>query len=280
MITVNSISGGKTSSYMTLHYPADVNIFAMVCIDDPKSGIKDKSLELWTKEKLKGNFIATPERDGTIKVLRDLEQKLGSEIIFVRDERSFDDLIAQKKALPNRMNAFCSYELKVIPIFKYCFFNLFKEETDKVKMAIGYRAEEVNRTASTTIDYPNFANNYGKQKRQTWVRGFEWREVYYPLREDRIFRSDIINWARSSEFEFPKDDNCAHCFWKNPMLLKKNHLDTPEKIEWAASQEKKTKARWRKDSSHQQIINHKPQLELSFMDFENESMCSSGMCIS
>jgi hypothetical protein len=30
MITVNSLSGGKTSSYLAKHYPADYNLFALV----------------------------------------------------------------------------------------------------------------------------------------------------------------------------------------------------------------------------------------------------------
>jgi diphthamide synthase (EF-2-diphthine--ammonia ligase) len=32
--TINSLSGGKTSSYLAVHYPADIEVFAVVCIDD------------------------------------------------------------------------------------------------------------------------------------------------------------------------------------------------------------------------------------------------------
>ena len=35
MKTVNSLSGGKTSSYIAIHYPADYNVFALVHSDDP-----------------------------------------------------------------------------------------------------------------------------------------------------------------------------------------------------------------------------------------------------
>ena len=44
MITVNSLSGGKTSSYLAVHYPADYDIFSLVCIDDKNSAPKDKLL--------------------------------------------------------------------------------------------------------------------------------------------------------------------------------------------------------------------------------------------
>jgi hypothetical protein len=44
LTTVNSISGGKSSCYMALHYPADVNLFAVVCIDEPKCRPKDAAI--------------------------------------------------------------------------------------------------------------------------------------------------------------------------------------------------------------------------------------------
>lgn len=34
MKTVNSISGGKTSAYMAKHYPADIELFSLVRIED------------------------------------------------------------------------------------------------------------------------------------------------------------------------------------------------------------------------------------------------------
>ena len=30
-ITVNSVSGGKTSAYIAVHYPADYDVFSLVC---------------------------------------------------------------------------------------------------------------------------------------------------------------------------------------------------------------------------------------------------------
>ena len=37
MITVNSISGGKTSAYLMKHYPANINIFSLVRVEDKDS---------------------------------------------------------------------------------------------------------------------------------------------------------------------------------------------------------------------------------------------------
>ena len=44
MKKVNSLSGGKTSSYMAVNYPADYNLFALVRIEDRKCTPKDKGI--------------------------------------------------------------------------------------------------------------------------------------------------------------------------------------------------------------------------------------------
>ena len=48
MTTINSLSAGKTSSYLSVNFPADIEIFSLVCIDDHNaSGVlkKDKSMK-------------------------------------------------------------------------------------------------------------------------------------------------------------------------------------------------------------------------------------------
>ena len=37
LITVNSLSGGKTSSYIAANYPADYNVFALVRMNGEKT---------------------------------------------------------------------------------------------------------------------------------------------------------------------------------------------------------------------------------------------------
>ena len=44
MKTVNSLSGGKTSSYIAANYPADYNVFALVRIEDEKCKFPDKKI--------------------------------------------------------------------------------------------------------------------------------------------------------------------------------------------------------------------------------------------
>ena len=104
MKTINSLSGGKTSSYLAVHYPADYNIFSLVCIDDKKCVPLDKKIVQSINDKFEkygyikkyGEFIATAEDDKTLKVMFDLEQMLGKEIVWVRGD-SFETIIKKKR---------------------------------------------------------------------------------------------------------------------------------------------------------------------------------------
>ncbi len=91
MKTVNSLSGGKTSSYIAVHYPADLEIFALCCIDCHNAGKNiDKKMKQMTNDKLQKycsdmpEFVATSEDPKILKVMFDLEQKIGREIIWLR----------------------------------------------------------------------------------------------------------------------------------------------------------------------------------------------------
>ena len=119
MKTVNSISGGKTSAYMAVHYPADYELFALVTIDDKKCSPKDKLLTKIVSDKIGKEFIATAESDLTLKAAIDLEQKIGKEIIWLTG-RSFEKMIKHKGGgLPNQEWRFCTTEMKIRPIWDW-----------------------------------------------------------------------------------------------------------------------------------------------------------------
>lgn len=92
MKTIHSLSGGKTSSYMAVHYPADYNLFALVTIDDINCQPKDKGLIQKVSDKIGKDFIATAEDNSTLIAMFDLEQLIGKEIIWVTG-KSFDNVI-------------------------------------------------------------------------------------------------------------------------------------------------------------------------------------------
>jgi hypothetical protein len=277
MITVNSLSGGKTSSYMALHFPADINIFACVCIDHKAASPKDPAILKYATDKLKGNFIASAEHEKTLKVMLDLEQALGSEVVWVRG-KSFDEIIDNAGCLPTWKRRFCTTELKIIPIFEYTYFRF-----GKVKMNIGYRADEPERINSgkknTLMKYPTSVNTFGTF-RQKWEE-IDWRENEFPLY--KTFHFEIIKFFKKNfpGILFPPDSNCMGCHHKPPNLISQNHKETPEVLDWFAMQEEKKKNKGLKIHTwHDDKVSYREIFKMNFteeIDFDF-TMCNSGGC--
>ena len=61
MKTVNSLSGGKTSSYIAANYPADYNVFALVRTNDKNCLYPDKKIRQIVSDKIGIEFIGTLE---------------------------------------------------------------------------------------------------------------------------------------------------------------------------------------------------------------------------
>ncbi len=100
MKTITSISGGKTSAFMSIHHKTDENIFALVRIEDRRCTPKDAALVQKVSDKIGMEFIATAESDTTLTLMFDLEQLLGKEIIWVTGD-TFEQVCLKRKALPN-----------------------------------------------------------------------------------------------------------------------------------------------------------------------------------
>ncbi len=276
MITVNSLSGGKTSSYMAIHFPADVEIFACVCIDYQPAAPKDPSVLKYCLEKLNGNFIASAESVKTLKVMMQLEQKIGKEIIWVRGS-SFDQVIDGAGCLPTWNRRFCTTELKIVPIFQYLY-----PRYGKVKMNIGFRADEYERRkkgkTNILMHQPVSCNLFG-QRRMNWDY-IEWRESVFPL--EKTFHYEIIKyWKQFPEFEFPKDSNCCGCHHKTAELIRLNSIEEPEVLEWFALQEEKKNLGRKIHTWHDSEISYREVFKMPFteeIDFSNFTMCNSGGC--
>lgn len=268
LTTVNSISGGKTSSYLAKHYPADYNIFALVRIEAEYCKPKDKSIVKYVSDKIGMDFIATAESDKTLYVVRDLEQIIGKEIIWTTGN-TFEKVIEKASALPNQMMRFCTSEMKIRPIAEYCRNNI-KEIVD---MRLGIRHDEEHRVNYENTDF-KFHNGFSNNGRNKWITE-KYREVSYPLVYDKIEHFKIYLWSLQTGIEFPKDSNCVGCFWKNPQQLRKNWDDEPLKMRWFSEQEQKMKRTFKKEFTYEQI--KKINLQLDFI-FGTGSGCSSGGC--
>jgi len=213
MTTVNSLSGGKTSSYLAVHYPADYELFALVCVDDHNAG---KDLPRWLVREVNDRlqktsphwpeFRATTEDPRAITAILDLEQMIGREIVFLRG-MGWEEMMRKRKAVPNRQRRFCTSVMKMQPIFEYCYLR-----TDlPVEMRVGFRYDELERADrfSTRMKYPTHSEyqpNSSKWRRR-WTT-IEWRVGRFPLIEDKVLHFEVANYWAERNIEFPDDSNC------------------------------------------------------------------------
>jgi len=236
MLSVNSLSGGKTSSYIAANYPADVNVFALVCMDDHNANGGSTTLKVDAKIRQMVNdklqkycshqreFVATAEDPIIIKTMFDLEQIIGAEIIWVRGE-GFNYTSFGKSMLPNQKHRWCTSMFKIKPIFEllYMYFSL------PCKMRIGYRADEAHRVKTFKDTYVfsdrcDFAYEWEshskayKAKRlketESYLSGYDrglslphihrWTEIpfrigEFPLVEDGIVQSNVQKYWQPFE---------------------------------------------------------------------------------
>ena len=279
MKTVNSLSGGKTSSYIAANYPADYNVFSLVRTDDKKCLFPDAKIRQQVSDRLGTEFIGTLEEDTIIYTMLDLEQYIGSKIDWVTGKTFDDSIIKTKKGtkfLPNKMARYCTTELKTMPIL-YWMYDVIKEP---VIMRFGYRANETRRAVKMMdkTDPEGFTKVKAtfttlKDGRNSWGE-YRYCKPEFPLIDDNIYKDTIEQFWKDKAVRFAYMNNCVGCWWRSPLLLKKMHNKHPEKMQWFADQET-SKSKWRSDVKYSEIIKWKTQTELFDNDF-NE--CDSGYC--
>lgn len=280
MTTVNSISGGRTSSFIAAHYPADVDIFSLVCIDCHNAGGQiDKHLKQLANDRLQKTsshwpeFRATSEDPIILKTIFELEQHIGREIVWVRG-MSWEQMIAIKKALPNRAKRFCSFLMKILPIFEY----LYMRHPMPVKMRIGYRYDEMERADDFT-DTIKFAKSCQPARtKKGFIHRWEelaWRTGDFPLIDDRIMHHQVNEYWKPFDVPFADDSNCQNCFWKQPQQLRKNLETNPQIMKWSAVQESIAGHTFKDDHSLLQIFEMGIQLDFHF---GTGSGCQAGFC--
>lgn len=266
--SVTSISGGKTSAYLATHYLSDENVFALVRIESRKCTPKDKDIVKYCSDKIGMEFIATAESDTTLYLMRDLEQMLGKNIIWTTGD-TFEQVCFKKKALPNLMMRFCTTEMKMKPIFEYCY-----KEFGIVDMQIGFRYDEKERANYQNTKFKTIIGKSKNGNRNKWGE-IEWRNLSFPLINGRITNYQVNQWANTTDLIFPPDSNCVGCFWKNAEQLRKNFDDEPLKMEWFVEMEQKLKRKWKKEFTYEHIKTLGLQQDFHF---GGGSGCQAGFC--
>lgn len=282
MKTINSLSGGKTSSYIAANYPADFNVFALVTTNDKNCLFPDQKLRQIVSDKIGREFIGTLEDDKIIYTILDLEQYIGKKIDWVAG-KTFDEITNRngKKYLPNVTQRFCTIEMKLQPIFDWWLKNI----NEAIEMRIGFRANE-QRRAKTMLEKTNKNGNLefktiigktknGKQNRWSVV---EWQKPVFPLIENNIYKDQIEKYWQNKNVRFAYMNNCIGCFHRSPVLLKHMSEKHPNKFDWFMNQENiggYGKRTFKIGLKYIDIKNSLKQTKLFDDDF-NE--CDSGHC--
>ena len=280
MKTINSLSGGKTSSYIAANYPADYNVFALVRTNDTSCLFPDAKVRQIVSDKIGVEFIGTLEEDAIIYTMLDLEQFIGREITWL-SEKTFEDVIGGykmangKNYLPNQMTRYCTVDMKVQPIAQWCY-----ENTElPIEMRIGFRANEMSR-AKTMIEravdgIENFKFKVGEKNGRNKWKELPYRKVEFPLISDAIFKDKIEKYWEDKPVRFAYRNNCVGCFHRNELMLKHMSEKASKQFNWFVEQEQKNGCTFKSGITYEKIKNHKLQLDLFDEDFQD---CDSGYC--
>lgn len=277
MKKINSLSGGKTSSYIAAKYPADYDLFSLVRIKDDKCKFPDEKIRKEVEDRIQAPFIGTAEDDTIIYTMLDLEQYIGRPITWVTG-KTFEQTIDKHGGfLPNKIARYCTTDMKTIPIAEWRYKNI-KED---VEMRFGYRAneqgrakrmmEKVNPNGMTEVKIIVGKHPNGNNKWKT----IEYCKPDFPLINAHIFKDKIEEFWKDKPVRFAYMNNCIGCWWRGPMLLKHMADKHPNKMEWFANQEENNKGTFKTEVSYREIINYNSQILLFDDDF-NE--CDSGYC--
>jgi len=286
LITVNSLSGGKTSAYIAANYPADYNVFALVRTNDKNCIFPNEKVRQMVSDRIGTEFIGTLEEDAIIYTMLDLEQFIGQKIDWVTGE-TFDEVIIRSEKnrientryLPNVTQRFCTTDMKLKPLFNWWLNNI----NEPVEMRIGFRANEMSR-AKTMIEKKNkhglleFKHIVGKHKNgnNKWKKT-GWQNPVFPLIENGIFKDTIEQYWKDKPVRFAYMNNCVGCFHRSPVLLKHMSERHPNKFDWFINAENlgDGKRTFKNGITYDKIKNSFKQTQLFDDDF-NE--CDSGYC--
>jgi len=282
MKTVNSVSGGKTSAYLAKHYPADVDIFSLVRIEDTDNiwmKGKDEETRQLVSDKLGFEFIGTAEMDDIIYTILDLEQFTGREITWVTGD-TFEQVIKNHGGyLPNKMARFCTVDMKINPIFNYlrstielpCIMNIGLRPTEKSRAkTIMERADENGLEKFNTVIGKSKTGNQNK-----WG-DIDYRFTEFPLISDNIQKDTIYDYWKDKPVRFAYKNNCVGCINRQPLMISHMASKDIDTVKWFNKQEIKTGNKFLSDVSFAEILKYNKQGDM----FEDDdfSDCDSGIC--
>jgi 3'-phosphoadenosine 5'-phosphosulfate sulfotransferase (PAPS reductase)/FAD synthetase len=245
--TVISFSGGRTSAFM--------------------------AIELLKDEQYKDAMVifanTGKENEATLKFVKQVNEFIGGRIVWLeynpdpnrwfnivthdtasRKGEPFEALITKRSYLPNRVARFCTQDLKIIPMKKYCQKVLGWEYWTNM---VGIRYDEPNR--------------WSKSKS---VERNEVFDVEHPLVSWKITKPQVMDYWAKMPFDLELKDyegNCDICFLKGKKKKQMIARNTSEKFNWWIEMERKTGSTFVSEYSYTKLLQHlKAAPEFDFDD--------------
>jgi 3'-phosphoadenosine 5'-phosphosulfate sulfotransferase (PAPS reductase)/FAD synthetase len=139
-----------------------------------------------------------------------------------RNGEPFEMAIAAKQMLPNPVTRYCTVELKIRTIRRWCVKHYGKNIT--WTQVVGLRADEPRRVERIM--------DPARQKKA----GRESRNVAVPLAAAGITKADVLAFWAAQPFDLMLkgawEGNCDGCFLKRRSAVVRMHRDYPERMEW------------------------------------------------
>lgn len=144
-----------------------------------------------------------------------------------RNGEPFAALIRARKFLPNPISRFCTTELKIRTIRRWCVLSFGRSIT--WTQVVGLRADEPRRVERIL--------DPARQKKT----GREARQVAVPLAAAGITKADVLAFWRAQPFDLRLkgewEGNCDGCFLKRRAFIARLWQDHPERAAWWAGEE-------------------------------------------
>lgn len=244
---VISFSGGRTSALMTI--------------------------ELLKDEKYNNSMVVFmntgKENEATLRFVNQVNEYIGGRIIWLeynpnpeiwfnivtyntasRIGEPFEALIRKRKYLPNRVARFCTQDLKIRPLKKYCQRILGWENWTNM---VGIRYDEPHR--------------WSKSKS---VERNEVFDIEHPLVRWKVTKPQVLAYWAKMPFDLQIEDyegNCDICFLKGKRKKQAIARKSPERFDWWIRQEKETNASFVPDYTYDNLLkNVRNAPELIFDD--------------
>ena len=219
-MVICSFSGGRSSAMMACDLPDALHIFCNTGLEHP----------------------------ATYDFFRDCDEAWGLDVVWLeysgkksykivdydsaaRNGEPFEQLITDRKFLPNMVARFCTSELKVLTIHRY----LKDEKIDEYDMAVGIRGDEPRRLARMRAD----------EKKENYLYPISWAS-----------EKDVHDFWQKQGFDLKLPDaavnlqsNCVLCFLKGGKIKASiiANDETGTVADWWIGQEKKIGGRFRSD---------------------------------